>query len=304
MAPPKHQKPAFMRKQYNLIDAKSKKDADAPAGATVLHYPSLYADPGGGGPLTKSTHAPMDTTLKYYRNNWELVCKQPEVYTVINEHAAAFLCNGVCLIDEKTNKILEPTGDFEFFIKRILVPVLGRAFIWAISFGYVVWADALADESLHFVFVPDPNQVEVSFEYDKTIGHTQTSLKWAAKSINSARSRLHMYKIGPFHPSVAWQCSLIDAVSPLIDKLNRLEIARAQILQRIARPPIAIEDTAAGTGGLASRMMPETDVPITYRRDQVLFMDKAERQRHDAETFDRVSATINAANTMSRDALE
>lgn len=249
---------------------------------------NMKADGSAGeGASTKGKRA-IETTLKYYEGNWEMLQCEPYLMGIFYQHMGFFFSGGMCLT--VGDDIVIPTGNFKALIDDVIQPAVARALIWLMCYSYVVWADVKVDGK-HIVFVPDPSQVDVEFIRDKTTGMNRTVVTWVQQTINPEVSRLHFFDQIPMGISIGWQCSMIDAVSPLIDRLNTLEIARALILDRAARPSIPVQEHHSGQG----QRMIDSDVPITQRRDIREFMDEKDKTRIDAITLDRVMNRIDAA---------
>lgn len=232
----------------------------------------------------------VETTLKYYRTNWEMIQSQPELYAILIEHMAKFLSGGMCIVDG--GEVHVPTGEFEELINRMLIPCASRALAWMMCYSFVVWADTWIDGK-HIVFVPDPVQIDLEFDRDETTGVTRVLLSWANKDIKPEVSKLHFYDRVSMGLSHGWQCSFVDGVSPLIDKLNELECKRFLILDRAARPPIAVQEKQGGQGGGATV---NSDVPLTQRHEVLYFMDEDERRKKDVETYNRLADVVTNAN--------
>lgn len=243
------------------------------------------------GGITVQGMQPTTTTRKYYRDNFEALQSQPELYGILLEHLAKMFSNGVCIVEK--NAIKNPTGEFKLLMERMFVPQLSRALIWLFCYSFVVWCDTWIEDR-HVIFVPDPSQVQVHFQRDEKTGVSKTLVTWSESDVKIETSVLHFFDRFNTGVSMDLQCSFVDGVSPLIDKLNELENKRFLILDRAARPPIAVQERA---GASSSGSYVASDVPVTQRAEVLAYLDDSEKRKKDIETYNRVAEAITNANT-------
>jgi hypothetical protein len=231
---------------------------------------------------------------RFYPSAWEMIQVSPEIRSAVDHNISLLLCDGLCIT--KGAEIVKDE-EIQDVVIHMITPALARAYMWMLTAGYVVWAHARLESGEDVVFVPDPSQVEVRAAYHPTTGHPVSGVSWASSLISKERSILYMFRCTPHGFTVDTQSTLAEALGPLISKLNSLETARLLILNRIARPPILIQEGPGKTGApLAS-----SDVDHTENREIEAHYDMADRALRDMYNTDRVSSSINTANAMAVD---
>jgi hypothetical protein len=148
-------------------------------------------------------------------------------------------------------------------IEYYLLPALRQAFIWFFCYGFVVWFKT-PRHGRDVMFVPAPSQVVVNHVYDVKTGAPEVILKWASEK---TESQLYYYKGGPFCTTADFQCAPFDAVGPLIQILNEMITTRMLSMNRVARPPMVIQQAVvrgANSGGARDEDAPMTDATSQY----------------------------------------
>lgn len=246
--------------------------------------------------------APLRTTRKYYRNNWEMLQHRPELYAPVEETVSRILGPGVCIVDK--GMLMQPEGEFADLFRDLIEPCLARAIRWLVCYAYVVWADALVNigepaaegdtapqKQKHIVFIPDPDQVKVEFSYNKLTGAPETRVEWASEDIDARASRLHFFSESVLGITAGYQASPIDAASSIVDSIVSVRIAFHRILERIASAPIGVEDHQKTSGPAPSPLLAELQPDAIER-----FLDAEQLAIRDSTARERINTIINSAN--------
>jgi len=186
---------------------------------------------------------------------------------------------------------MQPEGDFALLFKNIITPCLSRSIRWLVCYAYVVWADTTAEDGSRILFVPDPDQVKVSFGYNKRTGAPETFVEWTSEDIDAGASKLHLYSDSVLGITAGYQASPVDAASSIVDSIVTIRIAFHRILERICTAPIGVENHQKESGDGPPQHLAELQPSAIDH-----FLDSEQLMLRDMASRDRLNSIINEAN--------
>lgn len=302
MGPAKRRRTDFVRRpvKKRVVNPENIESAIVTAAATMGlgDVTTLQTRLGGGEDGQVQGMAPLRTTKKYYRNNWEMLQNRPELFAPVEETIARILGPGVCVVDGR-GTIMQPEGEFAKLFNDMILPCLARSIRWLVCYAYVVWADTRDESGKRILFVPDPDQVQVLLGYNKRTGVPETVTKWVSEDIDAAASKLHFYSDSVLGITKGYQASPVDAASSVVDSVISVRIAFHRILERISAAPIGVEDHQKPIGAAPAPHLAELQ-PAAIEH----FLDEDQLLERDIAARERLNAIINDANDNAEAALQ